>query len=464
MASAELPGRPQRQVDSPVSEVEQRAVSILERLAVFTVTFGPGAAVATYTTLFGWYQHEYQSKELLVWMRIALFAPFPLMKMLQQRYDTYFDEMYSTRTAYLFRIVMMQLIVATLMGVWMLLPWNAFDDMIPIVAFGVVLGACCAPFLGSSVQIAVAIDPVLLVWAQLGNTVGMTMPVLAEYVFAFSPGSTHGELCKVVAVPMILCILTSVWLGSLHYSEVFSDAYRVLHRRRLSNTPQPPPPVANPQDETAASSSDAMPEAKGNGDSDLEGSENASAASQELGAGLDDSFPQWVWLWLGMQATGIGLDFFLLALIGYFGDPHTTHYLASFTLLSAMVGRFSALPLRYLPAFREGPMHFSAAALFIARISFWSSLALKVVGVWQPSFAELITLWCLWNLSSMVHNSLTDMSVTTNVAEAKRQSVAQMGLTMSYSALFIGLAIASSLVLSLDDGRLDSLGGADVVA
>merc|ERR1719421_1108089 len=110
------------------------------------MTFGPGAAVATYTTTFGWYQNLYKSKELLVWMRIALFTPFPLVKIFQLRYDTYFDEVFSTRMAYLFRVVVLQLVVAFLMVVWMVLPYN-ISELVPIIALGVVLGASAAPFI-----------------------------------------------------------------------------------------------------------------------------------------------------------------------------------------------------------------------------------------------------------------------------------------------------------------------------
>ena len=151
--------------DAEDAETCRSAVTILQRFAVFAITFGPGSVVASYTCLFGWYQQQYHSGEILVWMRLALFAPFPFMKMLQQRYDAHYDETYGTEATYLFRLVIMQIVVALLVILWMLLPlrFSASEEVHPILIFGVLLGACCAPFIGSSIQVAVAIDPVLFV-------------------------------------------------------------------------------------------------------------------------------------------------------------------------------------------------------------------------------------------------------------------------------------------------------------
>merc|ERR1719352_1169914 len=104
------------------------------------------------------------------------------------------------------------MVVAILMVVWMLLPVNV---AVPIVAFGALLGTCCAPFIGASVQIAVAIDPALSIWAQLGNTVGQSVPVIAVCALEVTPNSSHAEICNLIAVPMVMCIFATEWLGVL---------------------------------------------------------------------------------------------------------------------------------------------------------------------------------------------------------------------------------------------------------
>merc|ERR1719162_256763 len=107
---------------------------------------------------------------------------------------------------YLFRLVIMQVVVSLLMIAWMFLPleMSASEYVHPILVFGVVLGGVCAPFIGSSIQVAVAIDPILFVWAQLGNTSGMAVPVLAALFFRFSSSSSHWELCRMLAVPLTI--------------------------------------------------------------------------------------------------------------------------------------------------------------------------------------------------------------------------------------------------------------------
>lgn len=457
-SSAEVPLTTAHAGAVGADDAEQRAVSILQRLAVFAMTFGPGSAVATYTSLFGWYQQEYHNSEILVWMRLALFAPFPIVKMMQQRYDAYFDERYSTEATYLFRLVIMQVVVSILMIIWMLLPLqlSASETVHPILIFAVLLGFCCSQFIGSSIQVAVAIDPILFVWAQLGNTIGMAVPVLAGFAFRFSPSSSHGDLCRMISVPLTVCILTSVGLAGLHYSGVFNHAYNTIARRRSLQPSNISEATPNPQDdEGVAASQDGdtqVPNLSGSSPIEVQDSQEANHVGSDA---TDDphKFALWVRLWLGMQSFGIALDFFLLTLIGYFGDSDTTHDLAACTLASSAVGRLLSLPWSYLPAFKQGPMHISSAILFILRVGFWLPLMLQYFKVLHLSHGLLLPLWSSWIFLSMLHNSLTDMTVTSNVSENKRQGVAQFSVTISYSALFIGLLTASTLVLTAEGDK-----------
>mmetsp|Transcript_83115 Transcript_83115/g.144402 ORF Transcript_83115/g.144402 Transcript_83115/m.144402 type:complete len:482 (-) Transcript_83115:77-1522(-) len=412
---------------------EQRAASFLEKCAVFTMTFGPGCAVATYTTLFGWYQHVFHSSQALVWMRIALFAPYPLIKMLQQRYDAYFDEMFTVRSTYLFRVVIMQLVVAMLMLVWMFLPVS-IADFASIIAFGAVLGCCCSPVIGSTMQIAIAIDPILSVWTQLGNFFGMAVPVIVVYASGFSSSSSHANFCKLVAFPMLICILSFMWLGSLHYADVFSPAVLTITQRRTARVSRLPEVEANPQEEF-----NGVP------------SSDAEAAKLLNHADMDPNtseMPRWVWFWLAANTLGLALDFFVLTLIGYFGTAQTTIHLATGTLVCSVVGRLLTLPWRHLPAFEKGPMHISGGIFFTARLCLWFALLLKLLKVWSPPFHTVLAVWCLWIVFANVFQGLTDLTVTANVSEAKKELAMQYILIGTYSGLFVGMLTASILVLA----------------
>lgn len=436
-------------------EAEKVAVSILQRFAVFAMTFGPGAAVATYTCLFGWYQQYYQNSEITVWMRLALFGPFLFVIVLQQCYDTYFDEVYSTEFMYLFRIVIMQAVVSVLMFIWILLPADtAAEEFHPIVIFGMLLGACCAPFIGSSIQMAVAMDPALFTWAQLGNTVGMTVPVVASAAFKFSPASTHADMRRMLVVPLVICTMTSVMLASLHYSGVFKHAYNTITRRRsmlFSNMPEPgPEATTNPQDDAPEEAHPLPTQAAQQEQSLLGQDRQVSDADADV---VGQEFPLWIKLWLGMLSSGIMLDFFLLTLIGYFGDADLTHNLASAALASSAIGRLLTLPFPYIPAFKLGPMHKTSAIMFLFRVGLWVPLILQVCKVLHMSKDLLMVVWCSFVLVCMMHNSLTELTVTQHVSESKRQSVAQISVTLSYSAVFIGLSAASSWVLGFQGGN-----------
>jgi len=465
-SSAEVPLSNERAVDaadtrssaeeSPARQGERTALSILQRFAVFSVAFGPGAATATYTSLFGWYQQQYHTSEILIWMRLALFAPFPIIKVLQQRYDAHFDEMYSTESTYLFRLVIMQVVISLLMIIWMFLPLqlSASEAIHPILIFGVVLGTCVAPFIGSSIQVAVAMDPVFSIWAQLGYAVGMTVPVAAMWSFGFKPESSHAELCRILAVPLMICVLVSFMLGSWHFSGIFHPAYNTITRRRSLQLGIPPEGVSNPQDDEGEP-------LLGDNRIPVPRSQGASADAAEE---LDEGYPLWVKLWLGMQTCGIGLDFFMLTLIGYFGDSDTTQQLATWTLIGSLAGRLMALLWSYLPAFKQGPMHISAAFLFVLRVHLWIVLLLQFFKVLHLSPTALVAVWSLWITFGMLHNSMTDMSVTSNVKDSQTQTVAQLSVSLNYSALFFGLATASAMVLSGYVGDLKSSVGVTLLS
>lgn len=417
---------------------ERTAPTILQRFALFSVAFGPGVAIATYTSLFGWYQQQYHTGEILIWMRLALFAPFPFIKMLQQRYDAHFDDMYSTESAYLFRLVAMQLVIALLMIIWMFLPLqlSATEAIHPILIFGVVLGTCAAPSIGSSIQVAVAIDPVFTIWAQLGYSVGMTVPVLAMWILGFKPESSHAELCHILAVPLTICILVPIMLGSWHFSGMFHPAYTTITRRRSLQLGISTEAVSSQQHD------EGQPLL---GDNRIPVPASQGADSSTV---LDEGYPLWVRIWLVMQTCGIALDFFMLTLIGYFGDSDLTQSLASCTLIGSFAGRLMALAFSYLPAFKQGPMHILAASLFGLRLVLWILLMFQFFKVLHLSSAELIAVWSLWITIGMLHNATTDTGVTSNVKDSQTQTVAQLSVSLNYSALFLGLSAASAMVLS----------------
>jgi len=181
-------------------------------------------------------------------------------------------------------------------------------------------------------------------------------------------------------------------------------------------------------------------------------------------AGADVGYPLWVRLWLGMQTSGIALDFFMLTLIGYFGDSDLTQSLASCTLIGSFVGRLMALPFSNLAAFRQGPMHISAACLFSLRVGLWILMILQFCKVLHLSSAALVALWSLWITIGMLHNATTDMGVTSNVKDSQTQTVAQLSVSLNYSALFLGLATASAMVLSGSVGEIKGAVGTSLLS
>merc|ERR1740117_984151 len=89
-------------------------------------------------------------------MMVCLYAPCPLVCILQERFDEWFDAVYSANVTFFFRIVFMQLVLACLVLGWM------FVHQTPaiVLSVGVCLGIIYSTVISSSTQMASTMDPV----------------------------------------------------------------------------------------------------------------------------------------------------------------------------------------------------------------------------------------------------------------------------------------------------------------
>merc|ERR1719316_1619564 len=130
-------------------------------VAAALTTFGSGAALAFYFGGVGFFIVQFKSRTVLLWMLCAAYGPFPVALILQEKFDAMFDKMHSTQVTFFFRVMVVPLLMAVVLGLIALLctVWLA------VTIGGVILGFLYASTIGSSLQMTAAWEPLLVVWA-----------------------------------------------------------------------------------------------------------------------------------------------------------------------------------------------------------------------------------------------------------------------------------------------------------
>lgn len=90
-------------------------------VAATITTLGPGAALSFYLAGVGFFVVRFNSRNILLWMLLAVYSPFPVALLLQEKFDAGFDKVFTTRVTFFFRVIVVPLMMAVLIGVLALL-------------------------------------------------------------------------------------------------------------------------------------------------------------------------------------------------------------------------------------------------------------------------------------------------------------------------------------------------------
>merc|ERR1719440_244961 len=151
----------------------------------------------------GFYMEKFHSRSFFITMLLCLVAPQPVMSLLQQSFDAFFDEQFSTKVTYAFRVITMQLILAGTLLVWILAPVQQWI----VLCIGCSLGFVCAAIVSSSLQMVAAIGPTHIVNTKLGLQIGGCLPILVFFIADFKPHSSRADFQRVVASAVFICVL-----------------------------------------------------------------------------------------------------------------------------------------------------------------------------------------------------------------------------------------------------------------
>eukprot|EP00747_Dinoflagellata_sp_TGD_P163243 gnl/TRDRNA2_/TRDRNA2_181709_c0_seq1.p1 gnl/TRDRNA2_/TRDRNA2_181709_c0~~gnl/TRDRNA2_/TRDRNA2_181709_c0_seq1.p1 ORF type:complete len:439 (-),score=65.13 gnl/TRDRNA2_/TRDRNA2_181709_c0_seq1:67-1383(-) len=401
--------------------------------AAFAVKIAPGAANGFYVALVGFYVGHFASPAFFCAMLFCLYLPAIFVSPLQRAFDSLYDEKFSTRTTYFFRVVFMQVIMGMIVILWMLVPQSPYV----VLGMGMLLGASVACICSSADQFVAAMHPTLLAVSMFGNILGAALPVLMFFILGFSPSSSLLKFRLALATIPVLCLLVSAYLSWLHFKlNVFDTAYMHLAYDLPSS--------AHSDGGLGASSSQGSLHAK-RGPGDVE---KAAVDESAPLVSKDPAVPNWIWIWCGTTGLINALSLVLLTFCAFYGDPRLAQLLALSKLLMDVLGSLAAVPVHHIPGFNDGPWHIflTVSVLAITAMLGLHAAVLAGVHVERPIF--LFT-WCLahgWHAFLMPFIGIT---VGLYAPIVSRKSVERTNTFALFVGTVVGIVFAAAVLIPL---------------
>lgn len=388
----------------------------------------PGAVVAIYIGLVGFYVHNFESRLYYLCMLLSLYVAYPVVLWLQFLYDAFYDAVFSTKVTFFFRVVVTQFLLALLVLWWVHLPQTPLS----VLLAGFAIGFFAAALGFSGAQFYAAMEPKMLFYTELGERCGSTFPIAVFFLFGFDPTSDLTTFGMVVLCGGVACVATGCFLSTLHFAtDFFEKAYCRLARGLSTNRKD----SANDQDAELLLST-------------LQRDREVSEASKPLLPVTGDNVPAWVWLWSASLAYGAMLTFSSLSLSAFFGDVSLAQTLALVKVGSDLFGSLSAIPLRRLPSFETGPWHKTLLSILILRTYLFAIQIAKLSGT---NFSQCFFMmnWSLFHSLFTLQRSLASVTTTSFVHLKDRRNVARTNIGMISGGIVVGLLNTIAVVVPL---------------
>jgi len=383
------------------------------------IPLSAGATYSFYLGSVGFFVVTFRSRVFLAWMILCVFCTFPFALYLQEKFDSSFDKMFSTRVTFFFRVMLVPVVMAGIMGVLIFV----CTKWLPVLICGSFLGFCYAATVGSSMQMAVSWHPLLVVWAQIGNQLGSATPVIGFWLFSFTPmEATVDQLQKVLVVPLIICCINSVILMYLHFRlEYFENVYRRLSYG-LSHDDEDPP-ASTPLKRGASDRSD--------------------TEKAYLGDDVDSlGVPLWVPKYNALAGINAVASYFILPFATFFGNANLAQTLVLAKFAMDFLGRFAILGWGHLNQDLLSPIHLQVGAQVTVRYVVAVILGLDVFQVMKLHHALFMTLWCYFFFSEKFLASQLDLLCARVTPISQRKVVSRRNVGLTYLGILIGVSVA----------------------
>lgn len=403
---------------SDITAMKSDADVFWQRLAAVIMVVPAGSAPAFYISMVGFYALNFKSSIFFIGMLFALFSPYPVLPLIQHKLDGFFDDHFSTKTTYFFRVVCVQLILASVVLTWILAPQSPWL----VLLVGVTIGIFSSANISSCHQLCAAMAPQLPQFAMIGEQLGAVLPILTLTMLAFEADASLWKFRIALSVVPIVCTLSALVLSYFHFkSELFEVAY--LHLAYKDDEEDIPNYI----------SEQAVP---------LEEGFKMTTPRQGVHS--------WVWYWMVAVGFMSALDGFTISLAPFFGDPTMAQQLALMKMAMNFVGKLSAIPISGLACFQLGPTHKSMTFLVVGYVV----LALLIVArLARFNINTMVFLfsWCLLTAWYRFAGSYAIVTMLTYVEIHSRKFVARTNLIVVLGSCLVGVVLAFAVVYFFDD-------------
>jgi len=402
----------------------------LPRVATFLMYVGPGAAIGFYLSMVGFYVAHFESRVFYLAMIFCIYLPAPLLWLLQQRFDAWFDATYTAQVAYAVRVMGMTVLLMCVTLCW------AASAQTPyfVLAMGFAIGVCSQTIILSSGQLMGVMHPSLTTYIQLGFLAGCSTPVAVVLLSGFSPTSHLWKFQMVVLVVPALCLVCACLLLYIYLTQdIFQSTCLQLTTQSLHEI---------------ASRDDLF-------------YDTAPSVRQKSDPGV---VPYWVWLWCGYASFSMCCSTSVMALTAFFGNPAMAQTLGLSKLFVDVLGAILSLPLPQLESFSQNPWHKFLLMCGAVRTFLFSVLMVHLGG---PHFSGgvILLIWVLFHGIHAVTGPHASVTIAAFVDMSDRKRVMRVLQGSKESGAIIGLSLASAvLVPALNLGSHWPAAGRSIVA
>lgn len=366
----------------------------MKGISAFLLGLAPGSACAFYLQLVGYYTLNFHTNAFYVLMVVALFCPYPIIGALQGALDERYDAMFSTKVTYIFRTLVVQLLLAVCIGLWIALP----QTPVSVLVVGFLLGTLTAVISTSGLQMVAALDPRAMPFVQFGREAGGVLPIIVICAAHLVPESPLSMLRSAVASLFGLIGVSALGIGCLNYCDMFDDTYCTL-------------------------------------------------ASGDTPSGHEPDV-RWIRWWNAAVCYSKLLTFCLVTSMPLLLTPITTQHLAMFQFGAFLVGRVLVLPLQLLGSFQEAPWHWLMASIHLARTALFALLLWGMVAHQQLEVSRLFrTGWTIMMGLDAFSLSFADVTTGMFVEMAHRKNVARWLSISTFVGILLGVCCTLGIVI-----------------
>lgn len=388
-----------------------RTTEFLKSAVASFSLLGVGCSTGYYLAPAGFFQHKFESNTFFLWMITALCIPFPIVLVLQEKFDEHFDSLFGPRQTYFFRVIAVQIILAAVFAGYAL----SCESEVGVLVCGVFIGSFSAAVMASTMQLMSAWDPPLTAWASVGKDIAGAMPVLTYYMLSFSASTaTVRQFQTMQLFPIVLICICAVCCTGLHSLGIWDKAYARLgydlwdvdseegQKRQITET------------------------------------EPLLAASEVDSSGQ----PLWTPRWQFAAGYGSFMSFMLLPLVTSMGNPDLTQSLSLGKLAMDCLSRCLAALMAKTHLFgRERPSHYLLIALMLVRTILYSLLMARILHIVMLPVNIFVGLFLLFYFIGGFLASQIDVTIVRFAPVALRKSISRRGMLVNYSGLVLSLSV-----------------------